>query len=56
MFTVTLNKVKYIERNKGAIKRCPVTSLTHFYVIYDDNNSILSLKLFSGPLVEPLKP
>ena len=34
MFTVTLNKAKYIESNKEAIKRCSVTSLTHFYVIY----------------------
>ena len=34
MFTVTLNKAKYIESNKDAINRCPVTSLTHFYVIY----------------------
>ena len=32
--TVTLNKAKYIESNKDAIKRCPVTSLTHSYVIY----------------------
>ena len=34
MFTVTLNKAKYIESNKDAIKRCPVTSLTYFNVIY----------------------
>ena len=30
MFTVTLNKAKYIESNIDAIKMCPVTSLTHF--------------------------
>ena len=30
MFTVTLNKAKNIERDEDAIKRCPVTSLTHF--------------------------
>ena len=30
MFTGTLNKAKYNESNKDAIKRCPVTSLTHF--------------------------
>ena len=34
MFTVTLNKAKYIESNKDAIKRCSVTPLMHFYVIY----------------------
>ena len=34
MFTVTLNKAKYIESYKDAIKNCPVTSLTHVYVIY----------------------
>ena len=27
-------QAKYIESNKDAIKKCPVTSLTHFYVIY----------------------
>ena len=31
--TATLNKARDIERNKDAIKRCPVTFLTHFYVI-----------------------
>ena len=46
MFTVTLNKAKYIESNKDAIKRCLVTSLTHFMLFIDDNNSIISLKLF----------
>ena len=46
MFTVTLNKAKYIESNKDAIKRFPVTSLTHFMQLIDDNNSIISLKLF----------
>ena len=30
MFTATLNKAKYIESNKDAIKRCPVTSLKRF--------------------------
>ena len=30
MFTVTLNIAKYIEINKDAIKRCPVTSLMYF--------------------------
>ena len=34
MFTGTLSKAKYIESNKDAIKRCPVKSLKHFYVIY----------------------
>ena len=34
MFTVSLNKAKYIESNKDAIKRCPVTSLMSFYVSY----------------------
>ena len=34
MFTVTLNKAKYIEIKKDAIKRCHVTSLIYFYVIY----------------------
>ena len=31
MFTVTLNKAKYIASNKDAIKRCPVTSRMHFH-------------------------
>ena len=34
MFTVTLNKAKYIESNKDAIKRCPATSLMYFHVMY----------------------
>ena len=34
MLTVALNKARYIERNKDAIKRCPFTSLMYFYVIY----------------------
>ena len=34
MFTVTLYKAKYIEGNKDAIKRFPVTSLMYFNVIY----------------------
>ena len=33
MFTVTLNKAKYIEGNKNAIERYPVTSLMYLYVI-----------------------
>ena len=36
MLTATLNKATYIEGNKDAIKRCPGTSLMHFYVLIED--------------------
>ena len=32
MFTVTLNKAKYIERNKDAIKRYPSVNISNAFI------------------------